>query len=71
MADELAALLAMMTSEERAQYETVQRAAAADLLTAAERANIGQRPAAATWPAFVNELRARLVANRRVGQRPQ
>ncbi len=65
MANELADLLAMMTPEERAQYDIIQAATAAHLLTAAERANIAQRPNDPGWPGFVDTLRARLAASQR------
>lgn len=65
MSNELSDLLAMMTPEERAQYDTIQAAAAANLLTAAERANIGQRPNDPGWSQFVADVRGRLAASQR------
>lgn len=55
-----------MTPEARAQYKIVQKAVAAGLLNAEERQHIATRPTKPGWPAYVDELRARLVGNSRV-----
>lgn len=59
--NELQTLLASMTPAERSTYDTVQRAVAADVLTARERATINQRIGDAAW---VNDLRRRITAQK-------
>ena len=71
MNDPLRQLLDSMTPAERNQFDTIQAATAAGLLTNAERASIAQRPTVPGWAAFVDDLRLRLAANSRLTSKPQ
>lgn len=69
MTDPLTTLLDHMTPAERSQFDTVNRAINAGLLTPAERSNIAERAKQPDWVQFVDDLRRRLVANSRTNVR--
>lgn len=61
MNDELTALLASMTPDERARYDTIQQAVTAGVLTPNERVTLNQRVNDVAW---VNQVRQRLTAQK-------
>lgn len=61
MSDELSTLLASMTPDERARYDTIQQAVAAGVLTANERVTLNRRVNDVAW---VNQVRQRLTAQK-------
>lgn len=58
--DELAALRAVMTPEQRAQHDLLCQAFAAGVMTESERAHIEELARSDKWQAFLADLRLRL-----------